>query len=86
MLQDPVKRKHVGPCCVSYDGTIRGEKKWGDFKGSEYTDGTIFYECMGCRELLEEPPPGATADDLELDDAELAKIEAIAAAHKEARP
>ena len=86
MLQDPMKRKHVGPCCVSYDGTIRGEKKWGDFKGSEYTDGTIFYECMGCRELLEEPPPGATADDLELDDAEWAKIEAIAAAHKEARP
>ena len=33
MLHDPEKRKHVGPCCVSRDGTIRGEKKWGDGKG-----------------------------------------------------
>ena len=34
MLNDPVKRKHLGPCCVSKDGMLRGEKKWGDGAGS----------------------------------------------------
>ena len=85
MLRDPDRRKHVGPCCVSFDGTIRGTKKWGDGKGGEYTDGTRFWECMGCRKLLEKPPPGATADDLEADEAESAKIAAIEAASKAAR-
>ena len=95
MLQDPEKRKHVGPCCVSFDGTIRGEKRWGDGKGSEYTDGSRFWECMGCRKKLEEPEAastaaGATEDDFELDAAldaaEWAKIEAIEAAQKAKRP
>ena len=28
MLNDPIKRKHLGPCCVSKDGMLRGEKKF----------------------------------------------------------
>ena len=49
MLNDPVKRKHLGPCCVSKDGMLRGEKKWGDGDGK----GGKVYVCMGCRKLLE---------------------------------
>ena len=62
-LLDPEKRTHLGPCCVTYDGTIRGTKKWGDGKGSLYMDSDltdptdVFYECMGCRKMLEKPPP-----------------------------
>ena len=89
-LRDPEKRKHLGPCCVTYDGTIRGTKKWGDFPpGSLYKDGTHFYECMGCRKELEEPPPGATADDLEMDEAAWAAVAAVQEAFeagKGARP
>ena len=65
LLQDPEKRKHLGPCCVSYDGSIRGTKKWGDYPpGSLYTDGTYFFECMGCRKILDQPPPGACGTSL----------------------
>lgn len=82
LLLDPVKRKHLGPCCKTPDGKICGEKKWGDGKGSQYTDGTIFYECMGCREELAEPPVGAAAADDEFDDAAWAQIEAAVAASR----
>jgi hypothetical protein len=88
LLQDPEKRKHLGPCCVSYDGSIRGTKKWGDYPpGSLYTDGTYFFECMGCRKILDQPPPGTcgTSDDFELDNADLARIDAMEAAYKESR-
>ena len=89
-LRNPEKRKHLGPCCVTYDGTIRGTKSWGDFPpGSLYKDGTHFYECMGCRKELEEPPPGATADDLEMDEAAWAAVAAVQEAFeagKGARP
>ena len=53
MLNDPVKRKHLGPCCVSKDGMLRGEKKWGDGAGSSDGKGGKVYVCMGCRKLLE---------------------------------
>ena len=53
MLNDPVKRQHLGPCCVSNDGMLRGTKKWGDGGGS-MVDGVKVYVCMGCRQVLEE--------------------------------
>ena len=53
MLNDPMKRKHLGPCCVSKDGMLRGEKKWGDGAGSSDGKGGKVYVCMGCRKLLE---------------------------------
>ena len=37
-LRDPEKRKHLGPCCVTSDGSICGTKKWGDGKGFQYKD------------------------------------------------
>ena len=53
MLNDPMKRKHLGPCCVSKDGMLRGEKKWGDGAGSSDGNGGKVYVCMGCRKLLD---------------------------------
>jgi hypothetical protein len=83
MLSDPLKRCHLGPCCFTNtkDGCICGTKKWGDGKGSKYADGTIFFECFGCRGELEEPSAGVTADDLEMDAASRVAVDkALAAA------
>ena len=52
-------RAYLGPWCktAGLDGsTISGTKKWGDGKGSEYTDGELYFECMGCRTVLDKPP------------------------------
>ena len=83
MLREPSKRCHLGPCCVTMDGSICGSKKWGDGKGSKYADGTIFYECFGCRGELEKPPvDGATSDDVDIDAAAWEAIDkAVAAYH-----
>ena len=35
--------------------SLLNTKKWGDGKGSLYTDGGTFFECMGCRKELERP-------------------------------
>ncbi len=71
MLRDPAKRKHVGPCCATIDGTLRGTKKWGDGNGSDDGSGTgrKVYECMGCRKLLERPRDGVSAEELEMENA-----------------
>ena len=50
------------------DGTISGTKKWGDGKGSEYTDGTIYYECMGCRKELDKPELSTANDEYTAED------------------
>ena len=72
MLRDPAKRKHVGPCCKTFDGTICGTKKWFDGGGSDDGKGGKVYECMGCRKLLERPPfDGVTGDDIALENAVL---------------
>ena len=49
-----------------------------------YTDGTIFYECMGCRKELTRPD-GPTLDDLQVDEAVWDQMEAYAAGYNAGR-
>ena len=79
MLCDPTKRIHVGPCCVTFDGTIRGTKKWGDFKGCASTDpDVVVFECMGCRKLLARP-------EVDEDGHDWSTLDATVAQHKNAK-
>ena len=58
LLKDPARRKHLGPCCVSADGSVRGTKQWGDGGGAAgFLNGKAcpIYECMGCRKILDNP-------------------------------
>ena len=82
MLLDPERRKHVGPCCKSSDGTVCGTKKWGDGVGALYDDDyTKYWECMGCRKLLDEPAAAvAVAGDDFDDDVNDEALAAMAAA------
>ena len=76
MLRNPQKRQHVGPCCTTRDGKIRGFKKWGDGKGCEALyGGARLYECMGCRELLTQPDDDGFGVDDEAAAAALEKVE-----------
>ena len=59
-VKDRMPPEQYGPCCG--DGT----KKWGDGNGSKYIDGTIYYECMGCRKELTRPDgPTSTLDEID---------------------
>ena len=70
-LRDPEKRKYFGPCCMTHDG-IHGTRRWGDGKPSQYVDGSMYYECTGCRKTLDRPEP----DEDGIDWAEIADFEA----------
>ena len=80
MLRDPVKRAHHGPCCSieTERGILRGTNKWGDGCGSKFTDDSIFYECMGCREELE--PPNSFGDGIDW-----SAVMSVVAEHKNAK-
>ena len=77
MLRNPSQRKHVGPCCKTFDGTISGTMKWGDGDGCalEGTDERTWV-CSACRKELD---PG-TAEDEQQEDTLFAAMVADASA------
>ena len=70
-LHDPQKRKYIGTCCMTKDGTIRGLRTYGDatckpsaaVKTQPWYKGPPIYECMGCREPLEHKTEEEMEDD-----------------------
>jgi len=75
-LRDPVKRKYIGACCVTFDGTIRGTRTWGDATcktavvTKQWYKGHPIYECMGCRKPLVHRTEDERAEDEMWADAE----------------